>query len=152
MLDDVTKQIKSQLKTLNDIRNVALYLFVLIVFAIAWSSVKTIQNNYVLQKQISTLRQQNDVTKLSNQNIVFQNQYYKSDHYLELAARQSLGLSAPGETIMLIPKDVAMKYIDPALVKSYVPVEGYRVDKRSKYVKNIEAWRDFLLGRKALTD
>ena len=152
MLDDAKKFVRGQMKQLNDVRNIALYLFVLIVLAIAWSSVKTIQNNYELQKAISTLKQQNEVIKLTNQNIELQNKYLQTDQYLELAARQSLGLAAPGEKVLLVPKNVAMRYVDPSLSKQTNQDPEHNLDTRSKYIKNLETWRDFLLGRKIITD
>jgi cell division protein FtsB len=152
MLEDARKLVRQQLKQLSDVRNVVLYLFVLVVLAIAWSSVKTIQSNYELQKAISTLKQQNEVIKLTNQNIALQNKYLQSDQYLEFAARQSLGLAAPGEKVMLVPKRVALKYVDPSLSKQTNTDPVSSLDTRSKYVKNLETWRDFLLGRKMLTD
>jgi cell division protein FtsB len=152
MLPEIKKFAKAQTKQLGDMRNIAMYLFVLIVLAIAWSSVKTIQSNYELQKQISALQQQNEVIKLSNQNIDLQTKYYQTDQYLELAARQSLGLAAPGEKIMLVPKSVAARYVDTSLLKQYTPQQGVKADNRSAYIKNIETWRDFLLGRHLVTD
>ncbi len=132
---------------LTDVRNIGLYVFAVIVLAITWSGVKTLQINYELQKQISILKQQNEVLQLQNDNTVLQNQYYQTNQYLELAARQDFGLAAPGEKILLISKDVAMKYIDPSL-NPQSPSKS-TVDDRSKYAKNFQAWRDFLLGRKA---
>src|SRR3989338_5524565 len=134
---------------LTDARNVGLYIFALVVLAITWSGVKTLQINYELQKQISTLKQQNEVLKLQNDNTALQNQYYQTNQYLELAARQGFGLAAPGEKILLISKDVAMKYVDPSLSPKAAPGT---TDTRSKYAKNFQAWRDFLLGRKVSTD
>ncbi|MDO8591818.1 MAG: septum formation initiator family protein [bacterium] len=135
---------------LTDVRNIGLCIFAVIVLAISWSTVKTLQTNYELQKQISTLKQQNEVLKLQNDNTTLQTQYYQTNQYLELAARQDFGLAAPGEKILLISKDVAMKYVDPNL--SLQANSQNPVDKRSKYAKNIQAWRDFLLGRKILSD
>ena len=135
---------------LTDARNVGLYIFALVVLAITWSGVKTVQTNYVLQKQISTLKQQNEVLKLQNENIGLQNRYYQTNQSLELAARQYYGLAAPGEKVLLVPKDVAMKYVDQSLVLKDPSQKSE--DKRSRYVKNFQAWRDFLLGRKISTD
>ncbi len=131
---------------LTDTRNTGLYIFAVIVLAITWSSVKTLQTNYELQKQISTLQQQNDVLKLQNDNTTLQNQYYQTNGYLELAARQDFGLAAPGEKILLIPKDVALKYVDQSLSP---PSSAAKADTSSRYLKNFRAWRDFLLGRQA---
>jgi hypothetical protein len=89
------------------------------------------------------------VLQLQNGNTNLQNKYYQTDQYLELSARQNLGLAAPGEQVMIVPKNVAMSYIDPQLAKKASRSSGISTDKRPGYVKNLEAWRDFLLGRKA---
>jgi cell division protein FtsB len=130
-----------------DVRNIALYLFAVIVLAITWSGVKTVQHNYDLQKKISELKQQNTVIDLQNQNTNLQNKYLQTDEYLELAARQNLGLAAPGEKVLIVPKNAAMKYVDPSLEKNGQQNNSNPPDNRPRYVKNIEAWRDFLIGR-----
>jgi cell division protein FtsB len=148
-------QIKNSLNSkrvqqLLDIRNIVLYIFGLIVLAIAWSGAKTVQNNYELQKQVTSLQQQNRVLSLLNANTYLQNQFYHTDEYLELSARQNLGLAAPGEQVLIVPKAVAMKYVDPSLAKTSGISENIPSDKRPNYVKNLEAWRDFLLGRNSV--
>ena len=143
-----TKWNTARIKQLTDIRNVGLYIFALIVLAITWSGVKTVQSNYQLQKQISALKQQNYVTYLQNADTSLQNQYLRTDQYLELAARQNFGLAAPGETVLLVPKSVAMKYVDPSLAVSPASAGSSTVNEPTGVAKNLEDWRDFLLGRK----
>lgn len=137
-----------KLKKYFETQNVALYIFAIIVLAITWSGMKTIQTNYQLQKQISTLQQQNSVLQLQNQNAALKNQYYQTNAYLDLAARQDLGLAAPGETVMLISKNVALKYVDQSLA----PPSSASNDNRPQYIKNLDDWRNFLLGRKSQSD
>jgi len=149
--NEILAYAKSFLNSFRDIRNVVLYIFAVIVLAITWSSIKTVQINYGLQKQISVLNQQNDVLQLENQNAVLQNQYYQTNQYLDLAARQNLGLAGPGEKVMLVPKAVALKYVDQSLITK-ASTQATTADNRSKYVKNLETWRDFLLGRKIFQD
>jgi cell division protein FtsB len=134
-------------KQLLDPRNIALYIFGVIVLAIAWSGARTVQNNYQLQKQIATLKQQNQLLSLGNGNTFLQNEFYKSNTYLELSARQNLGLALPGEQELVVPKATAMKYVDPKLAAAAASTPSTPKDTRSKYIKNLEAWRDFLLGR-----
>lgn len=148
MLAETKRRLKLIPKALSDMRTVALYLFLIVVLAIAWSSVKTIQKNYELQKEISLMQQQNSIIALANQNIALQNKYLQTDQYLELAARQSLGLAAPGEKVLTVPKNVAMKYVDPSLSTQDQTVSAATPASRSKYIRHLEAWRDFLLGRK----
>lgn len=130
-------------------RNVGFYIFAVIVLAIAWSGVKTVQNNYELQKQISVLKQQNEILQLYNQNTDLQSQFYGTDQYLELSARQNLGLAAPGETVLIVPKSVAMKYVNPSLTPKTDNADGNSSNTpKSKFAQNFQDWRDFLLGRK----
>jgi cell division protein FtsB len=136
-----------QARHLLDVRNIALYIFGLVVLAIAWSGAKTVQNNYQLQKQISSLQQQNSVLSLQNGNTFLQNQFYQTNEYLELSARQNLGLASPGEQVLVVPKAVSMKYVDPTLASQPSLLQSAAPDRRPGYIKNLEAWRDFLLGR-----
>jgi cell division protein FtsB len=153
MFDQIKKALTSKkAKQLSDVRNIGLYIFGIVVVAIAWSGAKTVQGNYELQKKISTLQQENAVLQLQNDNTTLQNKYYQTDQYLELSARQNLGLAAPGEQVLLVPKDVALRYVDPNLDKTTSSSQTIPSDNRPAYVKNLESWRDFLLGRKLTTD
>jgi cell division protein FtsB len=149
MLDEIKNSLTGKkAKQIFDVRNIGLYIFGIVVVAIAWSGAKTVQNNYELQKQIETLNQQNAVLKLQNDNTALQNEYYQTDQYLELSARENLGLAAPGEKVMLVPKSTALKYVNPSLGSQNNAISSAAADNRPAYVKNLESWRDFLLGRK----
>lgn len=139
-----TAKITTFVRRLTDVGFVGQMLFVVIVLLISWSGIKTIQTNYGLQKQISALKQQNDLQKLQNSNLELKNEYYNSPQYLELAARQSFSLAAPGEKEVIVPREVAMAYtIDlPEPAKSDIAS-----NKPPAYQRNIEAWRDFFLHR-----
>lgn len=153
MLDEIKNFLNSKkARQLVDIRNIGLYIFGIIVLAIAWSGAKTVQNNYELQKQINTLQQQNAVLSLQNDNAGLQNQFYNTKEYLDLSARQELGLASPGEQVLLVPESVAMKYVDPSLQSNPGTLTSSKSDTRAKYVKNLENWRDFLLGRKLFSN
>ena len=96
------------------------------------------------------MEEQNKVLKLENENAALKNKYFETDQYLELAAREFLGLAAPGEKVLLISKEVALKHVDPKLFEKAVSQTS--PDNRSKVVKNLQEWRDFLLGRRLLQD
>ena len=138
---------RAYLLSLRDIRNVGLLVFTIIVLLISWSGVKSIQTNYGLQKQISKLAQENDVRKLQDANLAFQNQYYNTPQYLEVTARQNLGLMAPGETQLLVSKGVALahtvKQPDYEKAKSQVPKQPF-------WQQNFQAWMDFFLHRQSM--
>ena len=138
----------SRLKHFIEVQNIGLYIFGIIVLAIAWSGAKTVQNNFELQKKVATINEQNKVLALLNANTTLQNEFYKTDEYLDISARQNLGLAAPGEKVLIVPKNVAMKYVDQSLIIQPKDQQSPVPDDRPGYIKNLEAWRDFLLGRK----
>jgi cell division protein FtsB len=127
-----------------DVRVVGLVIFLVVVLMVSWSGSKVIQRNYELQKQISELRQENAVQQLADNNLTLENQYYNSEQYLELKARQDFGLGAKGETELVVPKEVAMAYVTPvsAPKQSLSPVIQQPV-----YQRNFQAWVDFFLHR-----
>jgi cell division protein FtsB len=139
------KQYSPYLRDIQDIRVLGMVLFVIIVLLVSWSSIRTIDTNYKLQKQISALNQQNDIQKLSNANLELQNDYYKTDQYLELSARQIFGLAKPGETELIVPKDVALAHS--------VPAEQTKASRAASaqpfWQHNMQAWVDFFLHRQA---
>ena len=124
-----------------DIRFTGQVVFAAIVILISWSGVKTIQTNYELQKQISGIKQQNAVNSLENKNLELQNQYFKTDDYLELSARRNFGLGRPGEKELLVPQSVAYSYapdIKPTAVAA---------SKASGHTSNFQSWVNFFLNR-----
>lgn len=143
-IEPYKQKIISFLTRLSDIRFAGQVLFVIVVLLISWSGVKTIQSNYTLQKQITGLKQQNDVQKLRNTNLALQNDYLNSNQYLELAARQNFGLALPGEKELIVPKDVALTYTKD-LPTDKAPV--VQVDKRPAYQRNVQSWINFFFHR-----
>lgn len=127
---------------LQDVRLVGQVAFVVVVLLISWSGVKSIQTNYALQKQITGLSQRNDLQKLVNNNLQLSNDYYKSNQYLELSARQNFGLAAAGEKEIVVPKAVALSKTRDIPVPSKLSVQA-----ASRERNNYEAWINFFLHR-----
>ena len=124
---------------------IGLSLFLITVLLITWSGVKAIDTNYGLQKQIAALQQQNDVQKLANENMKLQNDYYSTPQYLELAARKDFGLALPGETVLAVPRAVAL-----AQTVDLPKPEAEATKKQAKkpaWERNFDAWMDFFLHR-----
>jgi cell division protein FtsB len=134
---------------LQDIRVAGMVVFAIVVLLISWSGVKAIDTNYKLQKQISELQQQNQVASLDNANTQLQNQYYKSNQYLELSARQNLGLAMQGETEVIVPKNVALSFTADPPKAAAKPSEAR--SKQPAYQRNFQAWVSFFLHRQSST-
>jgi len=137
------------LKSLGDIRSLGMIAFGLIALLVTWSSVKVVQTNYDLQKQISAMQQQNDVQNLANTNLKLKNQYLNTNEYLELAARRHFNKASPGESLLIIPKAVALAHsVDvpkPKTVSDSI-TETAKASGSSAQ-QNFDAWLDFLFHR-----
>ncbi|HUC90317.1 MAG TPA: septum formation initiator family protein [Patescibacteria group bacterium] len=132
-------------KQLSDPRMVGLLLFLFVVLMIGWSGVKAIETNYGLQKQISKLEQQIAVQKLTNDNLKLQTDYYNTPQYLELAARKDFGLAGSGETVLVVPRSVALANTVDLPRDKQKAAEAQK--KEPAYKRNMQAWMDFLFHR-----
>lgn len=132
---------------MRDVRFAGLMLFVVIVLLISWSGIKSIQTNYELQKQISALEQQNEIQKLQNTNLKLENDYYNTNQYLELSARQNFGLAKPGETELIVPKNVALA--NTIKMPGETSKKETPSSKQPAYQRNFQAWTNFFLHRQS---
>ncbi len=121
--------------------------FVVIVLLVSWSTAKAIQQNYDVQKQVAAKQKENDVQKLKNENIKIKNKYLETDEYLELTARRQLGKAAPGEIVVNIPKDVAMRYTVESSIKPDDQIQQEAEEDKPTYQRNLEAWNRFFFRR-----
>lgn len=140
-IEHYQKQLIDLAGRFRDIRFTGQVVFACIVLLISWSGVKTIQTNYELQKQISKLQQQNAVHALENKNLELQNQYYRTDDYLELSARRNFGLGKPGEKELLVPQSVAYQYAPETKTAST------DIPESTTRTSNLQAWVNFFLNR-----
>ncbi len=140
-------RIYNYIADLRDLRTLGLFFFLVVVLLISWSGVKVIETNYGLQKQIARLEQETANQKLTNENIKLENKYFESSEYLELSARKHLGLAAPGETVINVPKAVALSYTSD-LGDTQAEAVAKTNAKKSGWQRNFEAWMDFLLHRR----
>lgn len=126
-------------------RAIGLTVFAIIAVMVTWSGIKAVQTNYGLQKQISTLEQQNQVQQLQNTNLKLQNQYLNTDEFIEITARREFGLAAPGEKELLVPKNVALAYTakNPQATQAATKNQS----QKPTYQKNFEHWINFFLHR-----
>ncbi len=128
-----------------DVRTVGVAVFAVLLALVVWNGAKAVQANYELQKQIATLQTTNETKRLQNANLELTNHYYETSQYLEVTARQNLGLAAPGETVLLVPESVARA--------NTVPDEGGQSEEvvneadRHFWQRNFRAWMDFFFHR-----
>jgi len=143
MLENAKTKIVEFVKSLSDLRVVGQVFFAVIVLLISWSGVKAIQANYELQKKIVRLEQEVEISKLENDNIKLENKYLETDEFLELAARRQFGKAAPGETLYIVPKRVAMAHVTISAEDG----DKQASNKKPEYQQNLEAWGSFFFRK-----
>lgn len=134
-----------------DGRSLMLYAVVIVALSVTWSSLKIIQQNYELQKQIVEIQQKVDIQQQTNKNQSFKNQYFKSDVYLDLAARRYFGKASPGESVIVIPKDVARSYIHPTKASQNADTKTTK-STNPQIVQNWQSWINFFLHKQQSLD
>jgi cell division protein FtsB len=133
-------------RDLRDVRVVGLLVFGVIVLLVSWSGVRVIETNYKLQRQIARMEEETTLLKLETANKKLENEYYKTDQYLELQARQQFGKAAPGETILIVPESVALAHTTD-LPQDSDDKKAAQQPAKPFYQKNFEAWMGFFFRR-----
>ncbi len=119
------------------LNNGVLLVALLVTFSWVWGTVGAIQQNFQLQQQVDGLSQQIGYQNLENQALQFQNQYYSSNEYLELAARDHLSKANTGEKLLVLPPNTKHDTTQQAVATTPIA-------KRS----NFQQWLYFLFGNK----
>lgn len=144
-LKHYTNKFLDFIEQLRDVRYAGMVLFAIIVLLISWSGVKVIQTNYELQRQIAALNQQNSVQQLKDDNLKLQTEYYNTDQYLELSARQNFGLGKPGEKELIVPREVALKHT----VDLSTTAAAEQAAKQPFYKQNLQDWLHFFMHQQS---
>ena len=103
-----------------------------------WGSVQAMERNYALQKEIDFKRRELRLSELETQKLQFEQNYFKSDEYKELAVREKLGLINPGEKVLILPPNSEAASADEKKAAADVP--------RAVPESNFQAWVNFLFG------
>lgn len=134
-----------KVRTQVTVHNIGMLAIVVVALSVSWTSTKIIQRNYGLLKEISVLEQKVRLDELAVENQKLMNEYYKTDAYLEIAARKQFNKALPGEKLMLVPKALAIQKVSdliPSQVTGPEQKEGLR---------KWQQWMRFLSGR-AISD
>lgn len=145
MIEKIKKLLDiNNLKSLSDVRSIGLIVFAIIVLIVTWSGIKVVQTNYDLQKQISVMKQENDIKKIENSNLSLKNKYLETDQYLELVARKQYNKALPGETMVIVPKAVALANSVEINENKDTNEKINLENDGSKFERNYNSWLEFL--------
>ncbi|MEI6039863.1 MAG: septum formation initiator family protein [Candidatus Berkelbacteria bacterium] len=109
------------------------YFLVLYIFFILG---RAIYENFLLKKQIDTLKKSNIELEQKNKNFENLIIYYQSYSFQELEARDKLALKKPDEQVVLIP----VRKIDTSKISE----EQIITPKNQKKISNAQAWWSYI--------
>lgn len=130
---------KNNLKEFFSLSNLVYLLAVAVAFVIVWQTAVVILDNYALQQEVDDLEEEVALLELENQRLTYNIEYYKTDAYLDLAARENFNLKAPGERVVYVPRSETKK----PEASSEEAREQNDIDSAS----NVDQWLYFLFGR-----
>ena len=119
------------------VNNVALAVALVMGANWAWGSIGMMQRNYSLQKSLELKQRQATLTELQVATLGYEQKYYQSSEYKELAAREYLGLAAPGEKVLILP---------PNSAEAKTPEPTDRQPDTARPPGNFQQWMNFLFG------
>lgn len=109
----------------------------------AWGSIQMMQRNFELAKEVDDKKRQLTLTQLQTENLGFEQRYFKSSEYQELAVRDRLGLAMPGEKALILPSNSsAAKKADQLITKDTTSQDAQVPPS------NFELWMNFLFGKR----
>lgn len=120
--------------------NLVVVVAFLIAASWAWGSIGVLQKNYALQRVVDDKHRQAKLIELQTQNLAYEQRYYKSPEYQELAIRERTGLVRPGEKVLVLPPNSeAAKAVD---------AQNDATIERSSATEpdNLQQWINFLFG------
>lgn len=133
------RQAGRKLRSYATLNNGVLVVAILIASTWVWSTIEAIQHNFTLQQQVDALAQQIALEELQNKTLQLQKTYYNSDQYLELSARERLGVASPGEKLLVLPPNTVKPLAQTTATASDTPITT-----RSNFAQ----WMYFLFGKK----
>lgn len=118
--------------------NLVIVIAFFVALSWAWGSVNMLQRNFALQREVDAKKRQLTLTELEVNTQRFQQAYYKSDEYKELAVRQRLGLVFPGEKVLILPPNTPEAAQSDASLRKKATLVSQPT--------NVEQWTNFLFG------
>ena len=144
-LTAIQKQARHLWRIYGTLNNIVMGVALLVAASWAWGTVSQMQTNFAAQKAVDEQKRELRLTELQLATLKYQQNYYKSDEYKDLAARTKLGLVSPGEKVLVLPPN-SQAVIDQDAADEKTTAEG--VSQAPKGT-NLEQWLKFLTGQSA---
>ena len=100
----------------------------------AWGLISSISRNWELEEKLNEHKLTAIKTQIEVDKLKLEQQYYQTNEYQELVARQKLGKMMPGETMVVLPQN------SERARNKYANLDDTEIEEKS----NFEQWLDLL--------
>lgn len=114
--------------------NIVIFAAILVCLSWTWGAIGSMSRNWELEETNKARILAKEKLKLEVEMMKLEQEYYTTDEYKELIAREKGGKMMPGETMVILPKnsqEAINKYVE---TKEEIPV----------FRSNFSQWLDFL--------
>ena len=122
------------------LNNVVIAAALMIGLGWAWGSIGMMQRNFALQKEVDGKKRDALLAELEVQNLQFEQKYYQSQEYQELALRQRTGLVKPGEKVLFLPPN------SEQAANADTNLQQQSAPQPRQEAGNTRQWMNFLFG------
>ncbi|MBQ3305932.1 hypothetical protein IJH02_00640 [Candidatus Saccharibacteria bacterium] len=141
-LKQKARRLKYKLTHGLSVNRVLVLLFIACCLAWTYGAIVSLSRNWQLEQRIINKRREVKLLELEVDTLELENQYYASEEYQELAAREKENKLLPGESLVYLPKNSEAaknkhKEIDETAAVAVAEV---------KQPSNFRQWLSFLLG------
>lgn len=123
------------------VNRVLVLLFVACCLAWTYGAIVSLSRNWQLEQRIINKRREVKLLELEVDTLELENQYYASEEYQEISAREKENKILPGEFLVYLPKNS-----DAAKNKHAATDQVAAAASETKQPSNFRQWLSFLLG------
>ena len=111
-----------------------------IAVLITWKIIHQANLNWGLDQQAAEIRARSDLLEQSIKNQTLENEFFRSDYYVDLAVREQQGYLLPEENVLIIDSEKIARLKD-----EYRPPLAEESETAGE-TSNLERWWRFVLG------
>lgn len=101
-----------------------------------WGAISSMSRNWELEQRLSARKRELALLRLEVETMALDNNYYRSEEYQELVARQEHNKALPGETLLFLP---------PNSQAARSKHQSSPIEQPARF-SNFKQWMSFLFG------
>ena len=117
------------------VHNIAAAAALILGLVFTYNAITATTRNWQLEQKLKEAKLQSVKLELEVDTLKLEQNYYKTEEYQEIMAREKQGMMLEGETMVILPENTE------AAIKKYS-----EIDEPSQKRSNFDEWLDFLFG------